>query len=400
MTSYQFPKITHLSEVLEAIQGRDEFVVKVDQENGYTVVNYLVNFEDTFPPVVDRRTALLRECRGITFDTETGKVLARKYHKFFNLGERAETLPTAVDWSKPYRRFKKLDGSMITPLLIKGQVRFCTKMGLTGVAAPVDEWAKDRIEYHEFCKYWMSQGKTPIFEWCSRIQRIVIDYPVTSLILTAIRDNETGEYMDAKQLKLEADDCGIPCCAFGPELTGLDEETIAEIRAGTGEEGDVFRWADGTMLKLKNEWYSILHKTLEHLNHEKDVIRLIIDEKLDDAKPFLPEDLVKAAEDFAKAIYTGLRKLSTDMFWEVQADFDNMNGSKKKFAEKITKVNDGLQGFKFSTWDRLDEGEEGVYANLVKHVGGQLSSQTKVNAMRFLWGGAMWSTFRDAPKEE
>ena len=400
MTSYQFPVINHLSEVLEAIDGREEFVVKVDAENGYTVVNYLVNFEDTFPPVTDRRTALLRECRGITFDTETGKVIARKYHKFFNLGERAETLPTAVDWSKPYRRFKKLDGSMITPLMIKGKVRFCTKMGLTGVAAPVDEWAKDRIEYHEFCKYWMSQGKTPIFEWCSRIQRIVIDYPVTSLILTAIRDNVTGEYMDADQLKLEGDDCGIPVCAFSREITGLDEETIAEIRAGTGEEGDVFRWSDGTMLKLKNEWYTLLHKTLDHLNHEKDVIRLIVDEKLDDAKPFLPEDLVKATEDFAKSIFHGLKKLSSDMFWEVQAEFDNLNGSKKKFAEKVMKANDGLQGFKFSTWDRLDEGEEGVYTNLVKHVGSQLGSQSKVNAMRHLWGGSQWSDFRDANQSE
>lgn len=400
MTSYQFPKITHLSEILEAIEGRDEFVVKVDQEHGYTVVNYLVNFEDTFPPVTDRRTALLRECRGITFDTATGKVLARKYHKFFNLGERPETLPTTIDWSKPYRRFKKLDGSMITPLLIKGEVRFCTKMGLTGVAAPVDTWAKDRIEYHEFCKYWMSQGKTPIFEWCSRIQRIVIDYPVTQLILTAIRDNETGEYVDAPVLKEEAEAYGIPCCSFGPEQTGLDEDMIEEIRAIEGEEGDVIRCPDGTMYKLKGEWYSLLHKTLEHLNHEKDVIRLIVDEKLDDAKPFLPEDLVKATEDFAKAIFAGLKKRASDLFWDVQADYDNLNASKKKYAEKITKINDGLQGFKFSTWDRLDEGEDGVYDALIKYVGSQLGSQTKVNGMRFLWGGATWSDYRDADLSE
>jgi RNA ligase len=395
MTHYQFPTITHLSEILEAIEGREEFVVKVDEEHGYTVVNYLVNFEDTFPPVTDRRTALLRECRGITFDTATGKVLARKYHKFFNLGERNETLPENVDWSKPYRRFKKLDGSMITPLLIKGQVRFCTKMGLTGVAAPVDEWAKDRVEYHEFCKYWMSQGKTPIFEWCSRIQRIVIDYPVTQLVLTAIRDNTTGEYMDAPELKEEAAAYGIPCCSFSSLQDGLDEEMIEEIRAIEGEEGDVLRWPDGTMLKLKGEWYSLLHKTLEHLTHEKDVIRLIVDEKLDDAKPFLPEDLVKASDDFAKTIFTGLKKLASDIFWEVQAEFDNLNGSKKKFAEKVTKVNDGLQGFKFTAWDRLDEGEEGVYANIIKFVGSQLGSQSKVNAMRHLWGGASWSDYRD-----
>ena len=400
MTHHQFPTISHISEVLEAIEGREEFVVKVDADHGYTVINYLVNFEDTFPPVTDRRTALLRECRGITFDTASGKVISRKYHKFFNLGERPETQPQNVDWSKSYRRFKKLDGSMITPLLINGGVRFCTKMGLTGVAAPVDEWAKDRVEYHEFCKYWMSQNWTPIFEWCSRIQRIVIDYPVTQLVLTALRHNETGEYMDAVELKDEAGAYGIPCISFGFEQTEFDEELVEEIRALEGEEGDVLRWTDGTMLKLKGEWYVQLHKTLEHLHHEKDVIRLIIDEKLDDAKPFLPEDLMGAADDFAKAIFTGLKKLSSDLFWEVQADYDNMNGSKKKFAEKVTKINDGLQGFKFSTWDKLEEGEEGVYATLVKYVGSQLGSQSKVNSIRFLWGGKSWQEFRDAAESE
>jgi len=399
MTHYQFPKITHLSEILEAIEGREEFVVKVDEENGYTVVNYLVNFEDTFPPVTDRRTALLRECRGITFDTATGKVISRKYHKFFNLGERAETLPTAIDWSKPYRRFKKLDGSMITPLLIRGEVRFCTKMGLTGVAAPVDAWAEDRVEYHEFCKYWMSQGKTPIFEWCSRIQRIVIDYPVTQLILTAIRDNESGEYMDALELKEEAASYGIPVCSFSHEQTGLDEDVVEEIRAIEGEEGDVFRWADGTMIKLKGEWYSLLHRTLDHLHHEKDVIRLILDEKLDDVKPFLPEDLVKASEDFAKSIFLGIKKMASDLYWEVQADYDNLNRSKKKFAGKVIGANDGLRGFKFSTWDLLDDGEDAVYAMLMKFVGSQLGSQTKVNSIRHLWGGTSWSDFRDNQEE-
>jgi RNA ligase len=401
MTAYTFPRITHINQVLSAIEGRDEFVVKVDEEHGYTVINYLVNFEDTFPPVVDERTAILRECRGITFDTATGKVLSRKYHKFFNLGERPETQISAVDWDSPYRRFKKLDGSMITPLLIDGSVRFCTKMGLTGVAAPVDTWAADKVEYHEFCKYWMSQGWTPIFEWCSRIQRIVIDYPVTSLILTALRENESGEYMNAPMLKEEAEAYGIPVCSFSYELEGFDEEVIEEIRALEGEEGDVFRWADGTMLKLKGEWYSQLHKTLEHLTLEKDVIRLIIENKLDDAKPFLPEDLIEKTETFGKIIFESLKKLASDLYWEVQADFDNFNGSKKKFAEKNLQGSDKItNGVKFWMWDHLEEGEASLYEYLVNLVGNSLSSQGKVDNIRHLWGGQSWYALRDAKDTE
>lgn len=398
--TYSFPTITHLDQVLAAINGRDEFVVKVDAEHGYTVVNYLVNFEDTFPPVTDERTAILRECRGITFDSVTGKVISRKYHKFFNLGERAETTPVNVDFSRPYRRFEKLDGSMITPLLINGKVRWCTKMGLTQVAAPVDTWSADKQQYHELAKYWMAEGWTPIFEWCSRIQRIVIDYPETRLVLTAIRHNETGIYKSYDELKEEANAYGVPVVSASSIIYDYDEDVVEEIRQVEGSEGDVWRFEDGHMLKLKGEWYSLLHKTLDHLKFEKDVIRLILDEKLDDAKPFLPADLMEAADDFAKTIFTNVKKLASDIHWEAQADHDNFNGSKKKFAEKVMGSNKSMSGFFFAAWDKLELGEEGMREYILDHIGKSLSTQTKVDSVRHLWGGKCWYDYRDKSTEE
>ncbi len=46
---YKFPIITDLSQVEAAIKGREEFIV-AEREFGY-VVNYLVNFETTFPQI-------------------------------------------------------------------------------------------------------------------------------------------------------------------------------------------------------------------------------------------------------------------------------------------------------------------------------------------------------------
>jgi T4 RnlA family RNA ligase len=399
---YKFPHITHIDQVLAAIAGRDEFVVKVDADNDYTVVNYLVNFEDTFPPVIDERTAILRECRGITFRTSTGQVIARKYHKFFNLGERPETMPENIDWTRKRRKMEKLDGSMITPLETKGEIHWCTKMGMTGVAAPIDVWAEDKPHYEAFARHWMGQNKTPIFEWCSRMQRIVIDYVETRLVLTAIRDNVTGAYEPYEALVAAGAAHGIPVVKASDPIEGISDAEIAEIRAIEGEEGEVWAFeGDDERLKLKGEWYSILHKTLDHLNHEKDVIRLILDEKLDDAKPFLPEDLVKAADDFAHSIYNGLRARASTLYWEVQADYDNMNGGKKKFADKIVRNEDKvLNGIKFWMWDHIQDGETGLYEYLVAFVQKQLGTQTKVNGVRYLWGGTQWASFRDAPKEE
>lgn len=405
MTSYQFPKITHLDQVLKAIQGREEFVVKVDEIHGYTIINYLLNLGDTFPPVVDERTAILRECRGITFDTKTGKVLSRKYHKFFNLGERPETLPENMDFNRTHRYLEKLDGSMITPLLINGKIRWCTKMGLTDVAKPVDEWTADRLQYHELSKYWMSRNHTPIFEWCSRQQRIVIDYAETQLVLTAIRNNETGEYLDYHALNNEADAYRIPVIKSCYPVNGFSKDRVEYLRTLEGEEGEVWRFDDGHMVKLKGEWYLQLHKTLEHLNHEKDVIRLILDEKIDDAKPFLLEDIAKALDNFAKDLMYGLKTRASDLYWEVQTDYDNLNASKKRFAERLmsqkldedTKL---LNGLKFWMWDHISDGEIGIYDYLKDFVKNRTSTQTKVNAMRFLWQDATWSSYRDAPKEE
>ena len=401
---YSFPEITTIDDVLAAIEGREEFVVKHCPEADVKIINYNVNFEDTFPPVTDRRSALLRECRGITFCAKTGEIRSRKFHKFFNLGERPETQSDQVDFTQPHVYLEKLDGSMITPLLVKGEVRWCTKMGLTQVAAPVDEFTKNKLEYHEFAKYWMAEGWTPIFEWCSRQQRIVIDYPTDRLVLTAMRANVSGEYMERERLVSEADAYGIPVVKAGPVRYELDHDALEEIRNVENEEGMVFSFEGGDLhghkVKVKGSWYCQLHKTLEHLNLEKDVIRLIIDEKLDDAKPFLPEDLVQTSDDFAKEIFAGLRKTASDLYWEVQADYDNFNGGKKRFAARVMAERKDMSKHLFSTWDRLDQGEEGVYEYLLDLVSNSLSTQSRVDSVRHLWGGKSWYSYRNQQTED
>lgn len=392
MSQYQFPHITNIADVLAAIDGRDEFVVKHDEAEGYRIINYLVNFEDTFPAVTDRRTALLRECRGITFCADTGVVLSRKFHKFFNIGERHETLPDNVDFTQPHIILEKLDGSMITFLVLRdGSLRACTKMGLTDIAKQPDGFIARNPQYEAFIRDQITAGKTPMFEWCSRQQRIVIDYQVDRLVLTAIRDNVTGEYdLYQDMLKYRAD---------GIDVIGIHSGEISD-----GEEGYIVRFANGHMLKVKGAWYVMLHKTLDHLRHEKDVIRLILDDKLDDAKPFLPEDLMAKADDFAKQIFTGLRKQASDLFWEVQAAHDNLNGGKKRFADQLNshprKGDSGFVPAMFKIWDFLDQGEDYAYAYLKDLLGKNVGTQNKVNTMRWLIGEKTWRQYGILEVEE
>lgn len=398
---YEFPHINDLSEVLEAVKGRDEFVVKRDEANRLVIVNYAVNFEDTFPPVTDRRTALLRECRGITFDMDSGRVIARKFHKFFNLNERAETLVERVDFTQPHRILDKLDGSMLSPLVLQDSVRWATKMGLTPVAEPVERYVSAvdaglSQGYDLFARMCWINGWTPLFEWCSRQQRIVIDYAEERLVLLAVRENITGAYFTYSELEEFSTMWDIPLVRAEPGGVDSIEQFMQEARDLEGAEGYIVRFDSGHMLKVKGSWYCQLHKTLDQLRFEKDVIRLILDEKLDDAKPFLPAELVACADAFGKDLFANMRTKGEQLFWIAQVAHDNFNGSKKRFAIEVVnagKFGKDEPGLLFSIWDRLEQGEAGA-AQLVRDaVGSSVGSQGKVNAARHLFGGINWHTY-------
>ena len=192
--NYVFPNIYNISQVLPLIKDRTEFIV-CEKDGDYTVINYVVQMSDTFPPVTDESHAILRELRGLIFKTSTGEVLQRRLHKFFNVNEKDETQVSKIDFTQPHVILEKLDGSMITPVWTSDGLRWGTKMGVTQVALPVEEFVAEHPEYTLFAQHCLEMNVTPIFEWTSRKQTIVIDYPTDNLILIAIRDNVTGEYL-------------------------------------------------------------------------------------------------------------------------------------------------------------------------------------------------------------
>ena len=197
--NYDFPEIDHIDDVIPHIEDWQEF--KVMQKDWYTVINYMVAFEETFSLVRERshyNMKIRRECRGMIFDTATGNLISRPYHKFFNVGEREETNLDKIDLTQPHVVLEKLDGSMIRPIPTPEGFRLGTKAGITDVAMNAEYFVADKPQYREFILECINQGLTPIFEWVSRKNRIVVDYPEDNLILTAIRNTATGEYLPYK----------------------------------------------------------------------------------------------------------------------------------------------------------------------------------------------------------
>ncbi len=393
---YKFPHITDLSQVEKAIAGRDEFIV-AERDFGY-VVNYLVNLIDTFPTPdtkdaeLNERYVIRRECRGIKFDKD-GKILARPYHKFFNCGERPETEAARIDFDAPFAILDKLDGSMVHPINFNNQVVLCTKMGITDVVAPVQKFAEVKghaaIFYLDFCWDLMKSGMTPLFEWCSRQQRIVVDYPEDQLILTAVREMESGKYLNRSAMEALATPYRVPLVnEWAGTFEGI-KSFLDEVQENELEEGYVLRFNDGHALKVKNVWYCQLHKVKELLNFEKDVWALILDEKQDDAKAFMEDEDKARIDAFTKDLYDALAKTADRLNWVVIAAKDNLNDSKKRFALEVVPQHSQLEkGLLFSIWD----GKEPV-ALLHEHIRKNLGTGPKLDQVRPLAGGIKWGDY-------
>src|SRR5215217_3377991 len=116
-----YPIIKNISDVLPAIEGRKEFLVM--DKGDYIVIDYAYVDNDSFDDPIRK------ECRGITFDKETGNCIRRPLEKFDNYGQNFSQ--DQCDFEEEHIVTDKRDGSMIAPFTNKGQVRFGTRAGIT-----------------------------------------------------------------------------------------------------------------------------------------------------------------------------------------------------------------------------------------------------------------------------
>jgi RNA ligase len=374
--NYEFPTITNISDVLPAIEGRDEFVVA--EKEGYIVINYNVMMADTFD------CPIRRECRGIIFDNESGDILRRPFHKFFNVNEREETQDHVVDLSQDHRILEKLDGSMIAPFMIwPGEMVWGTKMGATDVAKPVEEFVEANSHYRQFAKFTISRGYTPIFEWCSRKQRIVLDYREDQLILTAIRDITTGRYMSHELMEAHAESYRIPVVrTFEPQT---DMKAFVEyVRDLEDLEGFVVRFSDGHMLKLKCHWYLQIHKAKEAILQDRNIVELILDEALDDVKAHLPQEdrdrLSRFEDNFNRAVLIKSAEIMQLMYQLRDSGID-----RKAFAlGQAQTVDSYIRPIVFKNFD-VEPSAEKIDADVRNTIRNNLTKTVKYEAIRDAW---------------
>lgn len=362
---YDFPLITRLYDVLPAIKDESAFIVL--DKGDYIVIDYVYQTEEVFPVVDplsrDKYAAIRRECRGLIFDARTKELVSRPYHKFFNYGEREDV--QVVDLSRKHRVLTKLDGSMIRPLRLNGGYRLATRKGVTEVAMQAETFVASRSQYRRLFERADDRMVTPIFEWCSPNNRIVVEYSEPSLVLCAAREILSGRYLSYDELEALARDpyrC-VPVVAHHG-VTGSMQKFVKDNRKREGIEGFVVRFDDGHMLKVKTDWYVAIHRTKDLLSSERAVVELWLKNQLDD----LLATLEPADQDKVRGFITNVNVdierttalvQSTLRFWKKAGD-------RKHFAV-TAKLDPIVRSFVFSCWDDENSACNVIRAYVEKH---------------------------------
>lgn len=404
-----FPVIRTINDVLPAIDGDKNFIIA--DRGDYKVIDYVsITDANTFPEIrtigltngddfsdtmwlfEDRaslQAALRRECRGLIFDKD-GKILSRRFHKFWNLNEREETRMENIDIDNLESILTKEDGSMISFIPINGEWKAATMMGCTDVAAQVDKFldSDDKLKTNYLgLVSSLSDGWTCIFEWCSSQNRIVMEYPKDTLILTAIRNNVYGNYLPSNSVKKLANSFDIPT----PNFHTFTTQFVNDVRIRNDIEGVVLIFTDGSRIKLKTDEYVLMHRAKSTLSSEKTIIQLCVEDKIDDVLPLLPETDRKELEQFNFAFQKNLQVEIMNLTYGLN-HAKMIHPSKKEFGLRMDVMGytPVMRQLFFKTFGRdctHNEVDSYVREIIIKHC----TSNSKVDEVRYLWGNINWT---------
>ena len=332
-----------LDEYRAAIAHKTE--IRESNRGTYTVFDYVVALKDTF----DSHEA--RNARGIAFDNATGEVISLPYCKFHNFNECDGWREEDIDLSRPHDILDKLDGSMIRTIPDSTNncgFHFGTRAGITDVSKKAEKFLFEKMDpelmgrYINFIRDFMKIGYTVVFEFCAPDNQIVVHYPEPRLILTALRQNNTGMYVIYQFMVEHAKRYGIEVV----QLVASEHSTITDladrVKDFIGSEGVVVRFYNGKMIKMKGLDYVQKHKALDGLRWEKDVLQLIFAGTLDDVLPLVDDAvrdrLVAFRDDVLRNVGESTLALC-NLFEQMKLDCRLENGEtdRKRYREEAMK---------------------------------------------------------------
>lgn len=279
------------------------------------------------------------EYRGLTFVfNEDGTLYNRflKLRKFFNLNENDSTQHINLLNKKIKSIHNKEDGSLITFIKLPDEtVLATTKMTFENDQSKVAQFRyENNVEnIKPLIDYCLNNEIISIFELTGPLNRLVLKYNETKLILLRLRCNKTGELLDFNVLPDNL--INNISIATNENYNSLDEmislsETIED------KEGWVIVLENGLMLKIKTKWYFNLHRLLsDDIHRENTIIEIILDEKLDDIYSKLDEkdsEIKENIELIKNKVYSFIEEKKKIVDNKINEFKNTYNSDKKSFV--------------------------------------------------------------------
>lgn len=231
-------------------------------ENLFTSLSININKHDTLPLVIcnyhqfysDKTNVVVRNCRGIVFDTDSKKIVALPFYRFFNVGE-VPFEDQKFNWSSFYCT-EKIDGSLIIVYHYNDKWMVSTR----------NSFDQDSIyikEFHEMFNKWdkLNKNYTYLFEIVGPQVKVVIDYP-PSIYLIGARNKETGFELMGSFLETKAQDLDVkyPLSYFLNDRESVLNKKNELEQNDRLDEGFVVTDFNCNRLKIKNRKYLRFNK--------------------------------------------------------------------------------------------------------------------------------------------
>jgi len=279
----------------------------------YKVVTFnyfLCEYKNFVRPLENEPQINARDMRGVTFVFNEDGTLYKRFlmlEKFFNVNQVEETQINVLKSKKIKNVTIKEDGSLIAFMqLPNGEIFAKTQAGFT------NEQSSNAMQLYNHQKgvkglvdEALEANLTPLFEYVAYDNRIVLKYSKKELRLIGVRDNKYGEFFSAAytagDIMTIEERWGVPYVK-SMKFNSLDE-IDALMKTSTDMEGVVVEFEDGMLVKWKTNWYWNAHQFRDDINRENNLIKMIINNTIDDFLSTIDEpEYIKQIKDIQTII--------------------------------------------------------------------------------------------------
>lgn len=336
---YNLPTI---EECLNIIKNTESFYMTETKVDNYNVRM----FDYRLASISDFVENKAFELRGLTFiENPITKEWERNLllNKFFNYNQTIGWLEEDFLDKKIIRVQDKLDGSIISFCKFpNNKVYAKSKMSFESFQAKNSQIIyENNKQIKDFLNMCFEKEITPIFEYVSYKNQIVVNYNEDKLVLLQIRDNKTGKFFDKKEIEILNKDYQLELAKDLDEKI-YDLKKLLQIKKESKEdiEGFVITFEDGKMAKIKTDHYLYKHHLIgDNVFRENLLIETILNDSIDDVISNLQNnEKKKEIENIVNKINKYFNHLVVEFKELRKKYFVVYNENKKEFALDNSKI--------------------------------------------------------------